>query len=230
MKLRLADKQLAIKLRKDGLTYSEIRSIIPNLSKSTLSNWIKGIDLSDEQRMRINLKAKSIIEKARLKGAWANKIKFKKRIQDIQHKAREEFDNLMKENLFIIGLSLYWAEGSKKSRMFQFMNSDPKMIQLIINWLQLLGIDRSQIKVRLYIHKLYQKENPELFWQEYLHFDKKNFLKTIYKPTQHSIKKNSNYKGCCRIEIRGSELFWKIQKWQELMVNQLCPRGETDIT
>lgn len=43
MKLRLADKQYAIDLRKQGYFYSEIIATIPNLSKGTLSGWLKYI-------------------------------------------------------------------------------------------------------------------------------------------------------------------------------------------
>ena len=52
MKLGLEDKRKAIALRQDGYTNNEIRKIIPNLSKGTISGWLKNIELSPEHRKR----------------------------------------------------------------------------------------------------------------------------------------------------------------------------------
>ena len=45
---------------------------------------------------------------------------------------------LSERDLLIAGVSLYWAEGSKKETGagFNFINSDPKMILLMNDWLK----------------------------------------------------------------------------------------------
>jgi len=225
MKLRLHDKNRAIDLRKSGYTYSEIQQIIPNLSKGTLSGWLKNIPLSTHDKERILAKMLASSETSRIRGAWTNKQKAIERIQKIQKKAEEEFQILSKKPLFISGLCLYWAEGAKKSRSFQFINSDPEMIKLIIVWLKkILKTQESDIKIRLYIHKVYKNENCEKYWLNITELPNQNLLRTVYKPTIHLIKKNPLYKGCCRIELKnGSEVFWKIMKWQEMLKNKFLP-------
>ena len=231
MKLRLEDKRKAILLRREGYSYNEIRNIIPDLSKGTISGWLKNIELTTEHRARIIQKMATAGEKGRLKGAWTNKRKALDRITAIQNTATLEFDKLFADPLFICALSLYWAEGAKKSRGFQFVNSDPEMIMLMIKWLHKFKVADKDIKIRLFIHSIYESEKPEEFWMRITNIPKSRLLKTIYKLTIHKIKKNHNYKGCCRIEVSGSELFWKIVKWRGMLFEKLVsPRSEMDIT
>ena len=219
MKLRLEDKYKAIKFRKNGYSYNEIRSKIPNLSKGTLSGWLKNIVLSDIHKARILSKVASGAEKGRTVGAWTNKKKSIDRIEKIQKVAEYEFYKYIKYPLFRIFLSLYWAEGAKKSRCFQFVNSDPEMIKIVLKSLrEVFKIPESDIKIRLFIHKIYSDENCEGFWSRISNIPVKSFKKTVYKPTTHTVKKNPNYKGCCRIEISGSEFYWKVEKWIKMLI------------
>lgn len=218
MKIRLEDKRKAIELRQLGYSYNEIVEKIPNLSKSTLSCWLRTIELTDAQKNRILQKIEEASISARIKGSWANKEKAIKRIECLQKEAESEYKELLKNPLFTSGLSLYWAEGSKKSKRFQFINSDPSMIKFMMGWLRnIFCIKDEEITIRLYLHRIYENEDCELFWEKITNIPKTKFLKTIYKPTVHNVKKNLEYKGCCRIEIKGSKLFWKICKWQEML-------------
>lgn len=221
MQLRIRDKKRAIILRQRGYSYNEIREKIPNLSKGTLSGWLKNIVLNKQQKQRIANKIKNAADLSRLKGSWTNKKKSLDRIKDIQSSAEQEYTQLANDELFNIGLSLYWAEGAKRSRCFQFMNSDPDMIKLMMKWLRdILRVPEQEIKIRIFIHKIYSGENCEKFWSEITAKPQNEFKRTVYKPSLHTVKKNPEYKGCCRIEITKSELFWKIQKWQEMLLNK----------
>jgi hypothetical protein len=124
--------------------------------------------------------------------------------------------------MFLAGLILYLAEGSKKSEQFQFMNSDPKLMKYMILWVTKCGNkDFKTLRFRLYIHKLYEHENCETFWLKELKADSTQFLKTIYKPTGRVYKKNPQYKGCLRLEVAGSELYWKTMAWRDCFYYEL---------
>lgn len=73
--MRLNDKLKAIELRRQGKSYEEIKSIIFNLSKSTLSSWLKNIELTLEQKRRIKGRMKKGADRGRIKGAWVNRQK-----------------------------------------------------------------------------------------------------------------------------------------------------------
>ncbi|MCL5795517.1 MAG: hypothetical protein M1338_04120, partial [Patescibacteria group bacterium] len=81
------------------------------------------------------------------------------------------------------------------------------------------SISDENIRIRIYMHRVYSNENCEEYWSKFTKIPKSRFLRTIYKPTPHVIKKNIDYKGCCRVDIQGSELFWKFQKWQKMLIN-----------
>ena len=217
--MRLLDKQKAINLRCQGYTYNEIIKHIPDLSTGTLSGWIKTITLTESQKKRIIDKTLSASKRGQLKGAWANKLKALQRIEKLSKEADSQFQQLANNPLFLVGLSLYWAEGFKKGRRFEFINSDPDIIRIIMRWLrEIFDIPEDMISARIFMHKIYENENCREFWSKVTGLSVTSFRKTVYKPTPHKIKRNLAYKGCCRISIKGSELFWKIQAWQKLLV------------
>ena len=217
MKLELKAK--AIKLRRQGKTFTEIQKLIGPVSKSSLSLWLKPVELTKEQKHRILKKMASRSDLGRQKGGFTNHQNRINRIVNLQAIANSEFEKLTNKPIFIPGLVLYLAEGSRKYERFQFMNSDPRLIKLMIKWLRVLNISIADIQARLYIHHVYANENCENFWARMTNIPLSQFSKTIYKPTVYLLKKNPSYKGCLRVEVRGSELFWKVVKWGD-MVNK----------
>lgn len=216
--MRIEDRNKAIELRKQGKSYNEIRGIISNLSKGTLSVWLRDIDLTKEQQIALKKRAKTKCDKGRLKGAETNKNKRINSILKIKNEAKLEFSVLAKDPLFITGLVLYWAEGAKTQERFQFINSDYRIIKIMIDWLEkTCKIHRNEVKYRLYIHKVYAQEDCEKFWAEIIGVSEKNFKKSVYKPTPHKIKKNLKYKGCLRMEYGGVDFFRKVMGWQEAL-------------
>jgi hypothetical protein len=214
MKLRLEDKKRAIELRIQGKSYGEIMTIVPNLSKSTLSGWMKHVKLTPEQEKNLKRNIEKITSNARLKVAWKKKFEREKKTQEIIAKARKELPSLVKKPLFLTGLALYWAEGTKKSSYFRFTNSDPQIIKIIMRWLEeICQIQKKKIRIRIYIHKIYAHENCEKFWSKITGIPANRFLKTIYKPTPHKIKKNQEYKGCVQVNVSGVDFFRKLRGW-----------------
>ncbi|MEX2368903.1 MAG: hypothetical protein WD552_00730 [Candidatus Paceibacterota bacterium] len=135
------------------------------------------------------------------------------------NKAKETFNKFIKDPLFGIELALYWAEGAKKNDRVSFMNSDPEMVKIIVDWYQkVLATKKEDMHLRLYIHKPYKDENCEEYWADKLDFLLSQFKKTVYKPTPHSVKKNPDYKGCLRLSISGIQNLRKVLAWQKLFI------------
>src|SRR3989344_2585685 len=106
---KIEDKNKAIQLRKQGLSYREILEKIP-VAKSSLSLWLKGVTLSDGHTYRITEKR---LASARL-GALKKKETRITLTKEIKDKARAEIGKLSERELWLIGIALYWAEGSKE--------------------------------------------------------------------------------------------------------------------
>lgn len=222
MKLRVQDKLKAIELRMEGLSYKEIMGQIP-VSKGTLSGWLKYIKLSTQQEERLHEKITIRSNIGRANGAITNRRKRQERENKIIDEARVKFQIYENDPFFTFGVTMYWAEGAKKSSMFQFMNSDPKIILLMTEWMErYIGLKRAEsIFFRLYIHDVYSHENCEDFWVGYLGINKDRLKKTIYKPTPHLIKRNPEYKGCMRIEVYRVNLLYLMRAWQNMLANKL---------
>src|SRR3989344_1054570 len=203
MKARLKDKYKAIELRKKGLTYKDIMNEIP-VSKSLLSGWFRFLELTELEEEALRERARLNKDRGNTRATVTNREKRKLREKAALEEATKVFENFKSDPNFILGIGLYWAEGSKRTTTFQFSNSDPEIIRFMIQWLKkYFLIVNERIFLRIHTHEDFKDEKYEEFWQKELNLTLNQFKKTCYKPnTRHGIfKKNPMYKGCARIEI-----------------------------
>ncbi len=205
-----SEKENAIKLRKQGYSYTEILKEI-NVSKATLSGWLRNIKLNDIQSERLRSKN----ECARHLGSIALRNNRINKTKKIIEAAKSEINMINDTNLKIIGAVLYWAEGSKQnenrpSKELIFTNSDPKMIKIYLLWLnKCLFVKPENIKFEIYIHETYKKTPGVLsfYWSSVTGFPI-NMLSKIYfkKNKVNSIRKNKgdSYHGVLRITVKKS--------------------------
>lgn len=218
MNINVQLKNKAIELRKKGLSYREIMGEL-NIAKSTVSYWLRDIQLTEKQNIDLRNRLTDKISRGRLQTSIALRAKRMVRENKVFKEAEEEFKRFVKDPFFCIGVSLYWAEGAKKNSYFAFVNSDPNMLVFMVKWIKkYLVSDASLLKYRLFIHTPYKEENLEEFWAKLLGIQAKSFHRTIYKPTPHLIKKNLAYKGCFRVDITRIDVLRKVVAWQKLLI------------
>jgi hypothetical protein len=212
-----------VKLRKLGYSYSEIREYVP-LAKSTLSNLLKDIKLSKKAREIIESKTVG----AQKLGAEAKRKQRIEKVERIRKSAFSQITNITDKELFLMGIMLYWAEGSKAkegniSQQVAFGNSDPKMCKFYLKWLRNgLKIKDEDIYFSVYINSIFKgKEKWVLnFWSEYMGVSSVRFKKVSFTKTPFS-KKNkrenrSGYRGLLRIRVsRSTDLNRRIEAWIE---------------
>jgi len=215
-------KSEAIKLRRKGFSYKEIKDQI-FVSKSTLSDWLRYIPLTDEQKHRLLDKT----AKARSMGSKALKRYRLERTKKIKNKARGEIEFISERDLQLIGITLYWAEGHKQkvhnpSQRVSFSNSDPRMIKVFLKWLrESLNILDEELTPDIYIHTSYKKKKKDLidYWSGVTNLEKSVFNHIYIKKNKvHSFRKNrgKNYHGVLRLAVRkSSNLNRKISGWIE---------------
>lgn len=213
-------KQKAIQLRLNGLTYSEILKSVP-VSKSTVSLWLREVGLSVPQKQRITEKRMQ----AQRKGAKAQKDKRIKRQADLIENAQREIGALSKKELWLIGIALYWAEGSKEKEYkpgsgLSFSNSDPNMIAVYLMWLKkCLHVKDEDLIFSIYIHELhkYRVQDVRIYWSDFLHKSVALFPNVYYKKNKiNTNRKNTGdlYNGLLRVNIKASSnLNRKITGW-----------------
>ena len=216
-------KEKAIILRKRGLSYSEILKEVP-AAKSTLSLWLRDVGLAKKQQQRIT--NKRLLSAKR--GAEKRKNQRIEITQKIKNSAQKDIKIIDKKDLWLIGISLYWAEGAKekngKSSGIIFSNSDLGMILIFIKWLEsVFKIKKSELVYELYIHETANIKNSQNYWSKNLLIPI-NSIRTYLKKSQiNTIRKNSNddYYGLIRIRVkRSTNLNRMIDGW----VNGICKK------
>lgn len=219
MQALVQEKETATKLRQQGYTYKEILAIVP-VAKSSLSLWLKDLPLTKSEKIALKHRRDSNISRGQIKVAGILHTRRLAREKDQLAEARITFSTHIVEPFFHTGLMLYWAEGGKRTNQWQFMNSDGDMQKLMVKWLvAYAGVEKNDLRFRLYVHKAYQSEECDAWWVKKLQVTPSQFLKTIIKPSGLGVKKRPNYKGCLRIEVRTSKpLLNKMRFWQKMLV------------
>jgi hypothetical protein len=219
MKALVQKRELATKLRKNGLSYNEIIKEV-KVAKSTLSLWLKDTPLTNTEKAALKNRLNGNISRGRIKASAANRERRLVREKTTVSIARKEFSTFAPDPLFHFGVALYWAEGAKNSGTVMFINSDIEMVRVMLTWIEkYTEYRRSELRYRLYVHKAYEHENCEDKWAEALGVLINNFTKTSYKPSNKGVKQKLNYQGCMRVEIPKSiNLLLKIKVWTNLMV------------
>ena len=125
---RFADHQKALALRKEGMSYSQIKNIL-KIGKGTLSHWLQNHPLSKKRIKELRDGGGTRIEKYR----ETMRQKRIARLKIVYESQRKILLPLNKKELFIAGLFLYWGEGSKSHTTdLRLSNTDPSMIKFFV--------------------------------------------------------------------------------------------------
>lgn len=211
----------AIKMRRNGKTYSEILSVVP-VAKSTLSLWFHGVQLAKHQKQKITQKR---IENQK-KGARAKKAQRIVLSEKIINDSKKEIGVLSDREKWLIGTALYWAEGAKEKEYrpgsrASFSNMDEEMIRTFIKWLKICGIRSEEIIFDIYIHESKKSEIRKVInhWAYVTGFPQSRFKNIYYKKNNtNTLRRNigKDYFGVLRICLKQSSHFLrKIKGWTE---------------
>jgi len=206
---RFKDREKAITLRKQGMSYSQIKKIL-KVSKGTLSRWLRNYPLSKKRIRELRDWNEQRIEKYR-------KTMRRKREERLKQFYKEQKKSLFPFNardLFLAGLFLYWGEGTKSQpTMLSVSNTDPSVIKFFITWLtKSLKLPKEKLKVHLHLYKDMEIEKEISFWSDILNIPKKQFNKPYIKK---SSSKRINHKGgfghgTCNVTIGNARLAERI--------------------
>lgn len=225
--MKTKEKIIAIKLRRKGYSYQDIKKLT-NVSKSTLSLWLRDIVLSIEQRKKLKARYDG-----QCRGAKANHQKRINETNKIIKQSILEAQKLVKDSFFIAGLMLYWAEGhkSKKLETVRFSNSDPQMIKLMMEWFRrYCYFSEKKFRVAVHIHSLFCKKDVEKYWSNITRIPLTQFQKTYVKKTSLGHRKNKLYLGTCNVMVFNKRVFRQIEGWKiGLLQNwNISPRSSMD--
>jgi hypothetical protein len=220
MNKKTDQKVRAVVLRRQGLTYSEILKTV-HVAKSTLSLWFHDVGLAEHQKQRIT--EKRIV--GQKNAAIARRNQRVKIQDDIWSTAEKEVGELTRRELWLIGVSLYWAEGSKEKEWYPgsgviLSNSDPRMIRVFLAWAkEFSGSLFEKIRFEIYIHESHVENIKAVkeYWSKETRYDISCFEKVYFKKNKIRTKRKNVtplYNGLLRVRIGGSStLHRKLEGW-----------------
>ncbi|KAA6218046.1 hypothetical protein [Streptomyces filamentosus] len=203
----------ARELRLQGMTYDQIQVEL-GCSKSSISLWVR--DLPKPERKRTPQEASEI-------GRRGWELTLRRREEERQaakRTAAREVGSLSKRELFLLGVGLYWAEGTKdkphaRRERVTFVNSDPGMVRIFAAWLDLLEVPAERRTYHLMIHETADVTAAEHYWADLLDVPPARFGKTTLKRhNPKTVRKNTGpeYRGCLVMRVLGSaDLYRRIE-------------------
>ena len=211
------DRQKAISLRKRGKSYNEISRIL-NISKGTLSLWLRNVKMPPEIEKKFWDKtrkgwAESIIRFNRQRIARA-----RERGENIQLAAAKKIKNLTKKDLLLIGSVLYWAEGSMRSRWrVGFANSDPDMIKIVMRFFrEICCIDEEKFNAKVHLHPNIKENKAVNFWSKVSGIPKNQFTPSQTQISKSSKKRRNPHQlpyGTLHLSIHSVDMANQIKGW-----------------
>lgn len=206
-----------------------ISKIASNLevSKASASNWCRDIELSKEQKEALNKIKHRGSYIGRMKGAEVNRQKKLSSIKKSQEEAEKELSTVSKKELLILGVGLFWGEGSKSGSRFVFINSDPTMVRVMyIILLRVVGISKDRFSATVQINEIHRPRIDIVlnFWSSLLNLPLSQFGRPYFvkvKPKK-KYENHDNYYGILRLKVRrGAELQYKMLAYIDVLKNKL---------
>lgn len=205
---KVLERNKAISLRENGHSIKDIARSL-KIAKSTVSLWCRDIKLTQKQINRLHNKMITGGYPGRMKGARMQYERRLNRIKELEKEGEKKIGYLSKRDLLITLISLYWGEGSKKSRQVSINNSDPEMINLlIVAFRKLFNLDEKRFRLSVFINKIHKEREKEIknYWSKNTKIPENQFTKTIFIKVKN--KKNYNnfqtHYGTLRIRITKS--------------------------
>lgn len=205
----------ARELRQHGFGMKEISRIL-NAPKSTVSGWVRDINLTIEQLEQFKQRSIKGSERGRLLGALSQKQRRLDRVEKYINEGKSKLASLTKNEFLIAGLAIYWGEGSKKKRRVEFCNSDPEMVKFLTRWLKIcFNVPKEDLICWIGINEAHSGRELEVrkYWSELMEIPPERFRKTSYKRVENQkVYENFNqHFGTFYITVtKSAELFYKI--------------------
>ncbi|MYU47727.1 hypothetical protein GTV15_07870 [Streptomyces sp. SID7803] len=198
-----------------GKTYDQIQLELGGCSKSSISLWVRDLPkpqprYTEEERLALMNAGLADLRAAQDEVRQATK-----------RDARASVGQLSDRELFLAGVTLYWAEGAKdkpysRRENLVFINSDPNVIKVYLKWLDLLDVTRDRLHLRVSIHETADVAAAEEFWADLTGVPPRTKFQsaTLKKHQPKTNRKNTgaSYHGCLVVYVtKSAELYRRVE-------------------
>jgi transposase len=222
---------LARQMRRDGFLLREIAEEF-SVSVKTAYGWCTGIPVPPRARHGGNQEHVRMMSRKRWDATLAERDR--ERVA-LKRSAAARVGVLTDRELELIAVTAYWCEGSKdksydRREKVVFINSDPQLIEVWLEWLLRRGYGRDLIRLNLSIHESANIDAATLFWAQVAGVDPRYIGKpTLKRHNPKTVRKNvdESYVGCLVVRVlQGRELYQEIEgAWRGIVAGAFPPAG-----
>ena len=131
------------------------------------------------------------------------------RIEKYQLEAFQDVGELSQRDLFMLGIGLYWAEGSKRNRQMVLSNTDPTLLKAMMLFVSYVCQKTSlEVKCRIQLNEVHKYRYKKIlqYWMNVLDLKQSAFAKpTLIHTEQKKEYPNRNtYFGTVHVTYRKS--------------------------
>jgi transposase-like protein len=208
--VKTREREIARKLRReDGASIKEIARRT-GAAQSSISRWVKDIELTEDQRETLRIAAYNGHVKGRTMNATLRR--------EARAMAQEEGRMLASNGdaLFVAGCMLYWAEGGKGRNQIKLVNSDPEMVRLFVAFLRRFwNLSDAEIRItcNLFADHVERQNEIEQFWLDIANVPRSSLCKsTVNVYSKYSKKRRQNRlpHGTCRVTVSRTHILQSI--------------------
>lgn len=197
-----SQKSKAVILRRKGYSIKYIEKIL-GIPRSTLSGWLRSVQLTKKQQTRLRRQAKQGLMRARVAAVrWHNAQKSARLEKAAQTGA--EILKRIPNDAAILELALaflYLGEGSKRNPATSLGSSDSRIAKFFIQCLKkIYGVPEEKIKCYLHLRADQNPKAMKRYWSRKLKLPLSNFGKPSLDKRTAGKATYSHYKGVCLIE------------------------------
>ena len=210
----------AVSFRKRGFTYAEIAKIC-NVSKGTVSNWLKDQAFSKDVAKSNTKRAVDANKKRLVSINKARNTERKVQYAEIVRLAKVEYQNYRTSPLFMAGLMLYSCEGDMQNdRLIRLTSSRVDLHRIFIRFLKTyLGVAKPSIRFWLLLYPDHNEVASMKHWCKKTTLSPAQFYKNQIIDGKSS--KRTLHFGIGNTVISNTLLKKKLSCWIELINKDL---------
>jgi transposase-like protein len=208
--VKTEERELARHLRRtEGASIKEIARRT-GAAQSSISRWVRDIDLAEDQREALRIAAYNGHVKGRTMNAALRR--------DARAIAQEEGRMLALNGdwFFVAGCMLYWAEGARSRNQIRFTNSDPEMVRFFVSFLKRywnLKDTDVRITCNLFADHVERQREIERFWLGVAGVPESCLCKStvnVYSKYSKKRRQNKLPYGTCRVTVSRTRIVQSI--------------------
>jgi len=203
--MKTVERDEARRLRREqGASVKELAKLL-GVSRSSISLWVRDIELTDAQRSALRRRMGG-----RIDGSRANAVSALKRRREAQEAGRAATQRA--DLLHAAGCMLYWAEGSRNRNSIHFVNSDPAMILFFARFLRVcfeVSDEKIRVRCNLFAEGPAHQREVEQFWLELLGLPQTCLCRSavnVYSKYSKKKRRNKLPYGTCRLAVHDTQL------------------------